>query len=1387
MEEEFERVASAIKFESPRVAMISSVTGKEMGRHEICAAYWRQQVREPVRFHQAMETLREKDYEVFVEAGPGTTLSGLGRQTIAAEECVWAYSIKKGRGEWQQLLDSLGKLYVRGAEVNWSGFDAPYARRRVVLPSYPFERQRYWIEEKGANKVAPPWKKTERAASPAHPLLGARVELAGNPDVHVWGNGISMEDLPYLADHRAFGTAIFPLTAYIEMMNAALHACGANTSQLHGVRIYEPLILPREQVKNVQTIFRGETVEVYSREAQRGEDARWKLHVTAQVRPLESRAHSESLEALKQRIGMIVPADEFYAYVAKRGMDFGPAFQSICELMTGADESLAHVTGREGDFAAYGLHPALLDGCFQAIGALLPKSDDLYLPVGLERFDLFKRAKSSLWAHARMRAGSSVKAKSVTFDITVLDDDGIIAEARGLELRSTNSEALHRHLAGQHAADRQSPLFELRWEAKKAADSHSILTGEWLILADRGGMAADLGQQMTALGAQCMVVDPSTAISAVERKNWRGVVQCRSLDARLTPGLSLETLNDAQSVVCGTTLDLVKRLAENAGATAPQLWLVTRGAQPVGAAKHGISIAQSTLWGMAQAITEEHPEFRCVCVDLDPDAEADSIAALLQEIRSDENEEQVAFRSGQRYVARLATKPVLEGLEIPQRLTISSRGIIDNLKAVPGYRRAVPAGCVEIQVDAAGLNFRDVMNVLGMFSGDPGPLGAECAGYIVAVGEGVSGLHEGDDVIAMTPNGGQDAFVIVDARLVALKPANLTPEKSATLPAAFLTVRYTMEHLANLRRGDRVLIHAATGGVGLAAVQIAQRAGAEIFATAGSERKRAYLRSLGIEHVMNSRSVDFAREVLEQTEGRGVDMVLNSLAGEFIAASFSVVAPGGRFIEIGKRDIWTAKQVENLGRNIAYYVVDLGQVAIDTPEVLGELLRDTVAAVERGELKPLPVELFSFRDAPSAYRHMAQALHIGKIVLRQNTCGARIAGRATYLIAGGFGGLGLRLARWLVERGAKNIALLGRGGTNAQANELISWAEAQGARIVGFRGDISRRADVKSVLSEIAVRMPPLRGILHAAAVLDDGILTRQEWSRFERVLAPKVAGSWILHELTESMPLDFFVLFSSMAAIAGAPGQGNYAAANSFEDALAHERRRQGLPAISINWGAWDAGMAQREGLDERRRELGLASFSVEEGLALLDSILLENSAQIGAGKVDWNKFIQRFRAGAIPKKFSNLAGTATAIKTPPPAGVELLDRLERAAESSRVGILRDHIQALAVRVLGFSANRKIDPQQPLNEMGLDSLMSVEFGNALSASVKKSLPSTLLFSYPSIDHLTAYLAELLLAHAETNATLPSRAGSQNPLGDIEELSDEEVDRMLAQKMEEAQ
>ncbi|MGH9592246.1 MAG: acyltransferase domain-containing protein, partial [Bryobacteraceae bacterium] len=322
MQDEFERVASAVQFQAPRVAMISSVTGRELGRQEISAEYWRRQVREPVRFHQAMETLREKGYAVFVETGPGTTLAGLGKQTIAGEEITWAPSIKKARGEWQQLLESLGKLYAKGAEVNWAGFDAGYARRRVVLPTYPFERQRYWIEENTSGKIAPPWKKTDEAASPAHPLLGAPVDLAGNPGGMVWENRIDTDDLAYLGDHRAFGTAIFPLTAYIEMMAAALESGPATGTRTTHIRISEPLILLPGQVNTVQTVLRGEGIEIYSRE-----NASWKLHVTAQIASAESREDGESVADLKKRITSHFSAEEFYKYVKKRGMDFGPAFQ----------------------------------------------------------------------------------------------------------------------------------------------------------------------------------------------------------------------------------------------------------------------------------------------------------------------------------------------------------------------------------------------------------------------------------------------------------------------------------------------------------------------------------------------------------------------------------------------------------------------------------------------------------------------------------------------------------------------------------------------------------------------------------------------------------------------------------------------------------------------------------------------------------------------------------------------------------------------------------------------------------------------------------------------------------------------------------------------------
>jgi len=1346
MEAAFEEAARGVAFHPPEVRLISSVTGQLVKREELSqASYWRRQVREPVRFQQAMETLHDQGFAVFLEVGPGTTLSGLGRHTVTAEGALWLPSLKPARGEWRQMLESLGRLYVRGAEVDWRGFDEPYARRRVPLPTYPFQRQRHWIEPKSQTRA--------REKSPLHPLLARQFEIAGESPAQVWESEISLRQFPYLRDHCAFGSPILPLTAYLEMMLAPM----SGAEELRDISIFEPLVLSAESATTIQIIRRGTVLEVYSRQLDQ-----WKRHAMVRTAARQPAKTCPTISRLEEKMPRTVDVENFYDRIRDLGMNFGPTFRGIRGLLLGDAESLAHVIVPNltpDDLAGYGIHPAILDACLQSLAGLLPDDNaDLYLPVGLERFARYRDAGGELWAHARLRASDELKPGSLTVDVSILDPNGVVAEAEGLEL----------HRAARKPPARRDGLFELQWHPTPPADPMEI-DGDWLVLGDRNGTGGMLADQLRQFGARCTVLNrPADLQAAVTERPLRGVIHLWALDAPAT-----ELLTGSQREICGGLLELVQTLGASPYG-APRLWIVTRGAQVTSSAQATVAVMQATVWGVAQAISEEHPEWSCTCVDLDS-ASGDAAGPLLAEIRARSGEDLVALRGSERLVARLMPKPVVDGLEVPRKLFIGSRGTLDGLRTEPARRRTVPAACVEIEVAAAGLNFRDVLNLLGVYPpGDALSLGSECAGRIIATGAGVHRFQEGDEVIAMVA-GALEGFAVADAKLVARKPRNLTFDQAATLPTAFLTARYTLEHLARIRPGDKVLIHAATGGVGLAAVEVAQRAGAQIFATAGSERKRACLRSLGITHVMDSRTLDFAARIREQTNGEGVNIVLNSLAGDFISASFSALADGGCFLEIGKRDIWTKEQAAYLGRNIDYQIVDLGEIAIRTPEVLGTLLEDTVAAIEREELRALPLEAFSMSEAAKGFRRMATAQHIGKIVFRQESSGTWISGQATYLIAGGFGALGLHLARWLVERGAKCVVLAGRSGTSPRLGELVGFAESKGARIVARRADISNKPEMAGLLQEIAENIPPLRGVIHAAAILDDCVLANQSWDRFERVLAPKVEGAWILDELTRSLPLEFFILFSSVASVAGAPGQAAYAAANAFEDALAHARRRRGLCGLSVNWGPWTDGLAARDDLRRRQRTLGMTPMSPADALLLLEQALLAGSTQIGAGFFDWNQFVRRF-AESVPPRFSRLLTTTAGAETRhhEPG---LLDRLRAAPESSRVGILRSQVHAQALRVLGFGAGRSLDMDAALGEMGLDSLMAVEFRNSLAAALGENLPSTLLFDHPSVNGVTTYIMSLLFG--QKSAPTPVQPSA---LEVIEDLSDEEVDRMLASR-----
>ena len=467
------------------------------------------------------------------------------------------------------------------------------------------------------------------------------------------------------------------------------------------------------------------------------------------------------------------------------------------------------------------------------------------------------------------------------------------------------------------------------------------------------------------------------------------------------------------------------------------MWLFTRGAQKVDAADKRLSPVGATVWGLGKVIALEHPELRCTRIDLSPHGVENEIEKLWVALDADSNKGELALRTDRLLGARLQrmpnptdhADPVTRFSGKPYHLTFTSRGSLENLQLETMVRRPPGRGEVEIRVHATALNFRDVLNVMGLYPGDPGPLGAECAGEIVAVGDEITDFAIGDAVVAIAP-GSFAGYVTTRAEWVARKPARMSFDEAVTLPVAFLTAHFSLHHLAKIQTGDRVLIHAAAGGVGLAAVRLALRAGAEIFATAGSPEKRAFLKSVGVSHVMDSRSLGFAEEIRKITGGRGVDVVLNSLADQFVDRSFEVIAENGRFLEIGKRGIWEPERVERLNRGIRYFIVDWSVDARNNPALIGSMLHELMERFDRGELESLPYRVFPLREAEAAFRFMAQGRHTGKLVVSHQRCTLgeqRVLPsirRGPISSTAVLRGLGLMTAQWLVERGARTSSSL---------------------------------------------------------------------------------------------------------------------------------------------------------------------------------------------------------------------------------------------------------------------------------------------------------------------------------------------------------------------------
>ncbi len=1040
-----------------------------------------------------------------------------------------------------------------------------------------------------------------------------------------------------------------------------------------------------------------------------------------------------------------------YPRLAGSGLGYGPVFQGLRALWRRDGELFAEVVlpHEQHDAAGrFGIHPALLDAALHA--GLAEGVDAVRLPFSWTGVSLYATGATALRVRLVPRGEDGLS-------LAVADQGGApVAEVDSLVTRVVSEGRLQAARAPE-----RNPLLRVDWTGRALPDTEP---GRVIVL---GADDLDLGWETCAdLDALAALAPAATVVLACAAP---------AAEAEAQAGAEADTEADTAAAVHAEVhrvLAVVQRWLADERFAEATLAVVTRGAVAAGNGESVRDLVHAPLWGLLRSAQSENPD-RFVLADVD--GRGSSRAVLGRALAS--GEQQLALRDGRLSVPRLVRASAGRTLQPPTdgsawRLDTAGKGTLENLALLPSPQASAPLapGHVRLSVRASGINFRDVLLGLGVVDQDV--MGGEAAGVVLEVAPDVTDLAPGDRVMGLVM-GSFGPVAVVDRRLLVPLPERWTYAEGASVPVAFLTAYMGLVDLAGLRAGESVLIHAATGGVGIAALQLARHLGAEVFATAGPAKWET-LRALGVpeERIASSRSPAFEERVRAAAGERGVDVVLNSLAGEFVDASLRLLASdGGRFLEMGKTDIREAEQVAADHPGVSYLWYDL--VSAEAGHV-ARMFAEMMPLFHSGALRPIPTSAWDVRRAVDAFRFMSQARHVGKLVLTMPPAAFDPSG--TVLVTGGTGGLGGLVARRLVtEHGVRHLLLLGRRGHAAEGAEaLCAELAAAGARVTIAACDSADREALAAVLAEVP-REHPLTGVVHAAGVLDDALVGSLTPEQVDAVLRPKVDAAWHLHELTRHMDLAAFVLFSSAAGTLGTPGQGNYAAANVFLDALADLRRAQGLPGVSVAWGLWARASGMTGHLDAgdlaRLRRAGLSALSDAEGLEMFDAALGADRAPVVAVRLDTGAVrasgtvhpLLRQLVGA-PARRAVTAGPADA----QPGGQGLRERLAARPAAERARMLLRLVRDQAALVLGHETSAAIGDHQAFKEFGFDSLTAVELRNRLNTATGLRLPPTLIFDYPT----AAALGEHLLRELDLDAAPQPRA----------DVSDDDVRRLLIRR-----
>ncbi len=1347
--DEFESFAGQFSFAAPALPLVCNRTGAALSAETpLNAQYWRKHSRQPVQFTESVRTVAGLGCSVLMEIGPQPILTAAALQSwpesVPTPSTI--VSLRKGANAQRQMTEALAAAYVFGHRPNFAARQHDPGRR-LELPTYPFQRRRYWPKASGV--VGTGGADGVRMSG----ILGSAKDLASGDTVY--STVLSVKTQPWLAHHVIYGTVVVPGATYATM---ALAAAGA-PARVKEVFFYEPIILPEKAAREVQLTLHplesegGWKFQVHSR-PYGVRDAEWSLNSDGTLL-----AGADPDTATPDALTAVDPVDEAIERMTRTSpqqlfeifndmeLAWGPTWStSLKSLWVGEGEAIGDVS--VGDELAEHLggepiHPVLLDLCtgvafpaFPALAAAEHGVSDLFLPLRYGQVELRENMPRRFYCRARWHA-AGLEGETQVFDIDFLDRDGHrLGGITEFTVKRAPREALLRGLGG----DATRLLYTVGWHEAAAPEGADATTdGTWLIagldeLADhRAGSvtldpAADANAWQQAFAAAAEVGKPVVGIV------WRSPARpgadgpTADLAARLESDIS-GLLGAAQTALAQDMLNLTGGL-----------WIVTERAVATEPGED-VDPVNAGLWGIGRTIVAEQPTLRCRMVDMDSSEE--SVDWLAATLGTPVTEPETAVRQGKFLVPRLLHWARSGQLPMPRSddyaLAPTERGAIDNLRLTEIEVEPPGPNEVQVRIEAAGLNFRDILNVLGLYPGDPGPIGGDLCGVITEIGSEVTGFEVGQRVFG-SMQGAFASRLNVPAPLLATVPAGFDPVGAATLPAAALTARLAFDW-AQLRPGDRVLIHAASGGVGMAAIQLARHHGATVFATA-SAHKRATLRRMGVEYVYDSRTTDFADQILADTGGEGVDVVLNSLTSEgFIEATVRATAKGGRFAEIAKRDIWTAEQMAAVRPDINYEIVALDVTMMTDPGHIKTLMDELSEGMARGEWTPVPAEVYPLTEARTAFRRMQQARHIGKIVVQMPKPLAPRADRS-YLVTGGLGALGLHTAAYLAQLGAGDIVLTSRRGPDAEAEQAIAAiTERFHCRVHVFTADVGEESEAAALLDRIRAELPPLAGIAHLAGVLDDALLPQQTPDRFRTTLRPKAFGAHHLHRLTRDDDLEFFILYSSASAVLGSPSQANYACANALLDGLVAHRRAHGLPATAANFGPWGrGGMASSQAALANLSAQGMMPLEPSAALAALGEVVRHGTAQATVLKANWQR-TAKMLGGIRPPFLDQVLPTDEGAGT---GDSELLRQLQEIPVSARVGFITEFLQR---EVQGFL--RLAQPPAASSrflDLGTDSLMAVELRNRLFGQFggKFDISPTAVFDYPTIGELAAHLVSQL-------------------------------------------